>query len=80
MYKQTITLPIAFASARDADPAAYVRRTVRSVVSKRRILEDMITLTMRVFTPFLGTTSGDELLDDDGLVPGHINYAPEPTT
>ena len=80
VYKQTITLPIAFASAKDPDPAAYVRRNVRSVITKRRLLEDMVTLTMRVFSPFLSATNADELLDDHGVVPGHTNYASEAVT
>lgn len=74
VYKQAITLPIAFASAKEADPAAYVRRKVRAVITQRGLLDEMLALTMRVLSPHLTGTAGDVLLDDQGTVEGHTNY------
>lgn len=75
VYKQQITLPIAFASAQEDTPAAYVRRAVRKAISQRQILHHMMALTMRVLTPHLTEDKGDQLLDDVGTVAGHTNYA-----
>ncbi len=80
VYKQTITLPIAFASMREVDPAGFVRRKVRSVIAQRRILHDMLALTMRVLSVHLTETEGDFLLDDSGMVAGHTNYADKEMT
>lgn len=77
VYKQSITLPVAFASIKETDPAAFVRRKVRAVISQRHLLDDMLVTTMRVLTPHLGTSEGDVLLDEKGTVEGHTNYAEE---
>lgn len=75
VYKQGITLPIAFDSAKEADPAMYVRRTVRKAISQRQVLHHMLSLTMQILTPHLGGVDGDVLLGDKGTVAGHTNYA-----
>ncbi|MBK5237783.1 MAG: CRISPR-associated endonuclease Cas1 [Actinomycetales bacterium] len=75
VYKQSITLPVAFESARQEDSLAYVRRTVRTLISQRDVLHKMLSLTMKVLTPHLGPDLGDILLDDEGSVPGHTNYS-----
>ena len=75
VYKQTITLPIAFASAKEEVPAAFVRRKVRSAIAQRRTLHDMLAMTMRILSPHLSDVDGDVLLDDKGTVAGHTNYA-----
>lgn len=75
VYKQGITLPIAFASAKEDAPAAYVRRAVRAAISQRQVLHHMMALAMRIFTPHLTPDEGDVLLDDIGTVAGHTNYA-----
>ncbi len=75
VYKQGITLPIAFASAKEKDPAVYVRREVRKVITQRRVLHHMLSLTMQILTPHLSNVVGDVLLDDAGTVAGHTNYA-----
>lgn len=75
VYKQGITLPIAFASAKEEAPAAYVRRAVRAAINQRQVLHHMMALTMRILTPYLSTVEGDVLLDDNGTVAGHTNYA-----
>jgi CRISPR-associated protein Cas1 len=75
VYKQGVTLPIAFASAKEKDPAMFVRRSVRKVINQRQILHHMLALTMRVLTPNLGEDNGDVLLNDTGSVAGHTNYA-----
>jgi CRISPR-associated protein Cas1 len=74
VYKQAVTLPIAFASTKEADPAAYVRKKVRAVISQRELLDEMLALTMRVLSQHLTGTAGDVLLDDQGTVDGHTNY------
>jgi len=76
VYKQTITLPIAFLSANEKDPQGFVRRKVRSVLAQRRILDDMLAMTMRILSPHLSDIDGDVLLDDAGTVAGHTNYGP----
>ncbi len=75
VYKQGITLPIAFASAKEDDPAAYVRRSVRAAISQRQVLHHMMALAMNILTPHLSPDEGDLLLDDKGTVAGHTNYA-----
>lgn len=75
VYKQGITLPIAFASAKEDAPAAYVRRAVRAAISQRQVLHHMMVLAMKILTPHLTPDEGDVLLDDKGTVAGHTNYA-----
>jgi CRISPR-associated protein Cas1 len=75
VYKQTVTLPIAFASSTDKDPQSYVRRKVRAVIAQRGLLEEMLSLAMRMLSPHLSRIQGDVLLDDQGTVEGHTNYA-----
>jgi CRISPR-associated protein Cas1 len=75
VYKQGITLPIAFASAKEETPAAYVRRAVRAAISQRQVLHHMMALAMKILTPHLTPDQGDVLLDDVGTVAGHTNYA-----
>lgn len=77
VYKQTVTLPVAFASAKETDPAAFVRRKVRAMIAQRGLLEEMLSLTMRILSPHLRESKGDVLLDDHGTVEGHTNYAEE---
>ncbi|TFD45941.1 type I-E CRISPR-associated endonuclease Cas1 [Cryobacterium frigoriphilum] len=80
VYKQAVTLPIAFASSKEKDPTAYVRKRVRAVISQRDLLDEMLALTMRMLSPHLSGIAGDVLLDDQGTVEGHTNYATDAGT
>jgi len=79
VYKLDTTVPAAFASARQEDPAAYVRRRVRKAIVDEGVLEQMMELTMHLFAGYLPRQHGADgtvvLYDGDGkAVPSFRNY------
>lgn len=77
LYKPSVTIPAAFASANEDDPAAAVRRTVRKAIHERRMLAGMISALMLVLSPHLPDRDDDRLIGDDSEASGHTNYAGE---
>ncbi|MDO5723056.1 MAG: type I-E CRISPR-associated endonuclease Cas1e [Flaviflexus sp.] len=74
IYKPTLSMPIAFQAANEAQPLEYARKTLRQQLYKKRVLGEMLRTLMELFTPLLPSTEGDRLIDDDGDVAGHKQY------
>lgn len=75
VYKLDITIPAAFLSAHQPNPLAAMRRTVRSGISARKVIDNMFATTAELLSPHVQAASDDVLLDDDGnFVEGHRNW------
>lgn len=74
VYKSTITIPVAFASTSEKDPALFVRRKVRQLIRREEIFTSMTNLVMNLLHPYLGAVEADTLIDEDENVLGHTNY------
>lgn len=75
MHKAKSSIPIAFDSARMADPPGQVRRRMRDYLVNSRVLKRDLELLTEILGPFTTDTSMDELLDDsEHPVAGNRNY------
>lgn len=81
VYKTTLSIPAAFRASNEPNPLEAVRKDVRAQIHRRKLMPAMVGLLCEVLAGHLdGTNRGDQLIGDGTLVPGHVNYAPDPDT
>ena len=65
--------------AKEGDPLEAVRKDVRAQIHRRKLMPAMVGLLCEILVNHLDTNDrGDQLIADGALVPGHVNYAPDP--
>jgi len=76
-FKTTVSIPAAFESCRKRDAGAETRRRVRNRIRSQRVVANMTKITLAMLEGEADKVNGDVdlLLDDNGFVPGHTNYA-----
>jgi CRISPR-associated protein Cas1 len=77
LYKLRTSVPAAFAAATAPDPIRQTRRHLREHFRDQKMLKDMMNTVLELLSPHRQAASGDQLLSDDGFVPGAHNYADE---
>lgn len=76
VYKTAVSIPAAFEAARESQPEAHIGRLVRQRLHEQRVLPAMLALTQTLFSDLVDAQDGtDQLLDDNGFVPGLVNWA-----
>lgn len=74
VYKPSVTIPIAFRSAKEDEPVSWARTALRKKINELRILERMLEILMKILAPHLPERMDDRLVDDEGFVSGHTQY------
>lgn len=76
VYKTTVSIPAAFEAANQPQPQDHIGRLVRKYLHEQRVLPAMLALTEKLLGDLVEEDSGiDQLLDDNGFVPGLINWS-----
>ncbi len=78
VYKTAVSIPAAFEAAAQGGRALDdVGRHVRRRLHEQQVLPAMLRLTQTLLTDQLGADGdgSDQLLDDDGFVPGLVNWS-----
>lgn len=75
LYKPRIVLPLVFECADTEKPLEEVRKKMRTVIHRKKILEEMLEVLMLILTPHLPSRDDDRLISGRGEeVPGHTQY------
>lgn len=75
LYKPELSIPAAFASAQEDDPAEALRRRIRKDLHRYQVLKEMLSTLMTILEPHLPARDDDRLVSGRGdEVLGHIQY------
>lgn len=75
LYKPSVTIPVAFESSTQGDPAKYVRRELRSRIHRENMLQEMLAVLMEILEPHLPQRDDDRLIAGRGEeAAGHTQY------
>ncbi|MDO4665076.1 MAG: type I-E CRISPR-associated endonuclease Cas1e [Actinomycetaceae bacterium] len=83
LYKPSVVLPAAFScylvqgegdNFDSAKVASAARHKMRRELFRHGILPEMLAVTMGLFAPYLPSRDDDRIVDDEGEVPGHVQY------
>jgi CRISPR-associated protein Cas1 len=75
VYKTTVSIPAAFEAAEQAKPQDHIGRLVRRRLHEQRVLPAMVRLALTLLGNPPAENGTDMLLDDNGFVPGLINWS-----
>lgn len=76
VFKTTVSIPAAFEAAATGSAQEQIGRLVRQRLHERRVLATMFELAQSLLHDSLDERDGvDQLLDDDGFVPGLVNWS-----